>query len=45
MSSPENNEAANPTVSMLTRYADTVGKKVLIVFADANEGEAERYSL
>jgi DNA-binding XRE family transcriptional regulator len=38
----ENNEEANPTVNTLTRYADAVGKKVLVVFADADEGEAER---
>ena len=36
----ENNAEANPTVNTLTRYADAVGKKVLVVLADADEGEA-----
>ena len=36
----ENNAAANPTVNTLTRYADAVGKKVFVVFADADEVEA-----
>ncbi len=38
----ENNVAANPTVNTLTRYADAVGKKVFVVFADSHEVEAER---
>ena len=36
----ENNEEANPTVNTLTRYADAVGKRVLVVLADADEVEA-----
>src|SRR6266849_891572 len=36
----ENNEEANPTVNTLTRYADAVGKKVFVVFADADAVEA-----
>ena len=36
----ENNEEANPTVKTLTRYADAVGKKVFVVFADADAVEA-----
>jgi len=33
----ENNAAANPTINTLGRYADAVGKKVLVVFADESE--------
>ena len=36
----ENNAAANPTINTLSRYADAVGKKVCVVFADADESEA-----
>ena len=36
----ENNAAANPTINTLTRYADAVGKKVFVVFADTDEIEA-----
>ena len=36
----ENNAAANPTINTLSRYADAVGKKVFVVFADADESEA-----
>ena len=36
----ENDAEANPTVDTLTKYADAVGKKVLVVLADADEGEA-----
>ena len=36
----ENDAAANPTVDTLTKYADAVGKKVCVVFADADESEA-----
>ncbi|MCZ6873207.1 MAG: helix-turn-helix transcriptional regulator [bacterium] len=36
----ENNEEGNPTVNTLARYAEAVGKKVLIVLADADEVEA-----
>jgi len=36
----ENNEVANPTIDTLTRYADAVGKKVFVVFADADAVEA-----
>ena len=36
----ENNVAANPTINTLSRYADAVGKKVFVVFADADESEA-----
>ncbi len=36
----ENNEEGNPTVNTLARYAEAVGKKVLVVLADADEGEA-----
>jgi hypothetical protein len=36
----ENHVEANPTVNTLIRYADAVGKKVLVVLADAEEGEA-----
>ena len=32
----EDSEDANPTISMLTRYADAVGKKVLVVLANAD---------
>ena len=35
----ENNAAANPTINTLSRYADAVGKKVLVVLADADAGE------
>jgi DNA-binding Xre family transcriptional regulator len=35
----ENDAAANPTVDTLTKYADAVGKKVLVVLADADAGE------
>ena len=35
----ENDAAANPTVETLTKYADAVGKKVLVVLADADAGE------
>ena len=31
----ENNEEANPTIGTLSRYADAVGKQLLIVLADA----------
>jgi len=33
----EDNADANPTINMLTRYADAVGKKVLFVLANAAE--------
>jgi DNA-binding XRE family transcriptional regulator len=36
----ENDVAANPTIDTLTKYADAVGKKVLVVLADADAGEA-----
>jgi DNA-binding phage protein len=36
----ENDAEANPTVDTLTKYADAVGKKVLVVLADTDEGEA-----
>ena len=36
----ENHEEANPTVKTLTRYAAAVGKKVLVVLADAEAVEA-----
>jgi DNA-binding phage protein len=36
----ENKAEANPTVHTLMRYADAVGKKVFVVFADAEEVEA-----
>ena len=36
----ENNAAANPTVNTLTKYANAVGKKVFVVFADSDEVEA-----
>lgn len=36
----ENDTAANPTVGTLVKYAHAVGKKVLIVLADADAGEA-----
>jgi DNA-binding phage protein len=36
----ENNAAANPTINTLSRYADAVGKKVFVVFADVDESEA-----
>ena len=36
----ENDAAANPTVDTLAKYADAVGKKVLVVLADADAGEA-----
>ena len=36
----ENDAEANPTVDTLTKYAAAVGKKVLVVLADADEGEA-----
>jgi DNA-binding phage protein len=35
----ENAAAANPTVETLTKYADAVGKKVLVVLADADADE------
>ena len=35
----ENDAAANPTVDTLVKYADAVGKKVLVVLADADAGE------
>ena len=31
----ENNEDANPTLNTLARYADAVGKEMLVVLADA----------
>lgn len=31
----ENNEEANPTIGTLSRYAEAVGKQLLIVLADA----------
>ena len=31
----ENNEDANPTVNTLARYADAVGKEMLVVLADS----------
>jgi transcriptional regulator with XRE-family HTH domain len=34
------NAAANPTINTLSRYADAVGKKVFVVFADADQSEA-----
>ena len=37
----ENDAEANPTVDTLTKYAAAVGKKVLVVLADADEGEHE----
>jgi transcriptional regulator with XRE-family HTH domain len=36
----ENNAAANLTINTLSRYADAVGKKVFVVFADVGESEA-----
>jgi DNA-binding phage protein len=33
----ENDAEANPTVDTLVKYADAVGKKVLVVLADAGE--------
>ena len=36
----ENDADANPTVDTLAKYADAVGKKVLAVLADTDEGEA-----
>ena len=36
----ENNATANPTINTLSRYADAVGKKVFVIFADADESEA-----
>jgi DNA-binding XRE family transcriptional regulator len=36
----ENDVAANPTIDTLTKYADAVGKKVLVVLADVDAGEA-----
>jgi DNA-binding XRE family transcriptional regulator len=36
----ENNAEANPTVNTLTRYAEAVGKKVFVVFADTDDVEA-----
>ena len=36
----ENDAEANPTVDTLTKYAGAVGKKVLVVLADADAGEA-----
>jgi hypothetical protein len=36
----ENDTEANPTVGTLAKYADAVGKKVLVVLADADAGEA-----
>jgi DNA-binding phage protein len=36
----ENNAVANPTINTLSRYADAVGKKVFVVFADIDESEA-----
>lgn len=36
----ENNAEANPTVNTLTRYAAAVGKKMFVVFADADEVES-----
>ena len=36
----ENQEDANPTIQTLTRYAAAVGKKVLVVFADAEDVDA-----
>jgi transcriptional regulator with XRE-family HTH domain len=36
----ENDAEANPTVDTLTKYAAAVGKKVLVVLADADEGKA-----
>ena len=32
----EDNKDANPTLSIITRYAEAVGKKVLVVLADAD---------
>lgn len=36
----ENQADANPTIQTLTRYAAAVGKKVLVVFADAEDVDA-----
>ena len=36
----ENQEDANPTISTLTRYAEAVGKKLLVVLVDAEDGNA-----
>ena len=36
----ENHEDANPTVNTLARYAEAVGKKVFVVFVDADDVEA-----
>ncbi len=33
----ENSSAANPTISTLSRYADAVGKKMLVVLDEAEE--------
>ena len=33
----ENHEDANPTISTLARYAEAVGKKVLVVLANADD--------
>jgi len=38
----ENNAEANPTVNTLTKYADAVGKKMFVVFTDADDVEAEK---
>jgi DNA-binding phage protein len=35
----ENHEEANPTVNTLIRYAEAVGKKMFIVFVDADDVE------
>jgi DNA-binding phage protein len=36
----ENHEEANPTVNTLIRYAEAVGKKMFIVFVDADDVDA-----
>ncbi len=33
----ESHEDANPTISTLTRYAEAVGKKVLVILANADD--------
>jgi DNA-binding phage protein len=36
----ENQADANPTIQTLTRYAAAVGKKVLVVFVDAEDADS-----
>ena len=37
----ENNDDANPTVTTLSRYADAVGKQLLMVLADADGAQGK----